>query len=155
MNESDFLRSVTRLLPDEVYYEKNHNPYHGGTPDLYIEGPAGVAWIEGKHFLTWPRTLDLTHSALTRLQQDWLDRAHYHGINCAVLVGCQQHGLLLQGRTAWTTPITREDFLAQRQTRAELADQITRMVTHVETRPCAAHRAGDSSHSQPGEAQTT
>jgi len=37
------------LLAENVYTEKTHNIYRGGTPDLFLENPLGEAWAEAKY----------------------------------------------------------------------------------------------------------
>lgn len=86
--ETRAAKAVNDLLPAAVYYEKIHNTYRGGTPDFYYEGPRSQLWVEYKHFGSYPRNWSVItdeRRGLTRLQQNWLRRAHRNGHRTAVI----------------------------------------------------------------------
>lgn len=127
--ETTFTRFINNLLIPDIYHLKMANPYIGGPPDVYYEGNAGILFVEYKYVPTFPPTLDLTkNNQLTRLQADWLARAESNGVQCAVIVGCQSDGLILEGQEAWRRPVGRTEWLATKSTRREIADWITRKV---------------------------
>jgi hypothetical protein len=86
--ETRAAKLVNNQLPNFVYYEKMHNVYRGGTPDFYYEGPSSILWAEYKHFSHYPRSWSVITNeerGLTRLQQNWLRRAHHNGHKTAVI----------------------------------------------------------------------
>lgn len=87
--ESKLIEKVIRTLPEGIYVEKTFNPLRRGTPDLYIEAPHGIMWIECK-WIPKPWTEPVTEicdSASWPLQKRWLQRAKRNGLQVAVLVG--------------------------------------------------------------------
>lgn len=126
--EAVFLQGVRALLPSSIYTMKTHNPFIGGCPDLYVEGNAGILWLEFKFLDVVPSALLLSDGKLTRLQQDWLYRAELNGVQSAVIVGHKQQGVVFHGRTQWNLPVTREEFMARAVPRARIADWISQCV---------------------------
>lgn len=96
--ENVFIAAIHRRLKEmhpQVYAEKTHNPFRGGVPDVYYEGPRGSAWVEYKWFDRVPRTVDLCggkNPLLTALQQQWLDRSRGNGQNALVIIGFNMAG---------------------------------------------------------------
>lgn len=86
--ETTAAHQVNILLPKSVYFEKQNNPYRGGTPDFYYEGKSDILWIEYKWFkyrpLSWEVIKD-EKRGLSRLQQNWLRRAFRNGVMVAVV----------------------------------------------------------------------
>ncbi|RYG07090.1 MAG: hypothetical protein EON92_19000, partial [Burkholderiales bacterium] len=86
--ENTFIGSVGKYLPDTVYAEKMHNPYRGGTPDMYYEGLTQSLWAEYK-FVVLPKRADTyIVPELSALQLDWLERCRKNGHAPVVIVGC-------------------------------------------------------------------
>ena len=131
--EAGYVRSVNKHLPREVYTESNANPYRGGTPDRYYEGDKDDLRVEFKFYETLPPVIDLlrctakTKPKLSKLQQDWLIRAHRNNRKVAVIVGCPEGGLILPG-ISWAKPFKRETFRLGVQPKKEIAEWITRAV---------------------------
>lgn len=75
--EARFRDSVERYLSKAIYVEGMANPYRGGTPDRYYEGPSGVLWVEYK----WE------DNTLSELQERWLKRAQLNNVNVAIITG--------------------------------------------------------------------
>jgi hypothetical protein len=131
--EASYIRAVNKHLPKEVYTEGMANPYRGGTPDRYYEGPHDDLWVEYKFYEALPPVIDLLHQTaktkpkLSKLQQDWLVRAHCNNRKVAVIVGCPEGGLILPG-ISWGKPIKRETFRLGMQTKPAIAEWITRAV---------------------------
>lgn len=127
--ENTFIQSINRLLVREIYHMKIANPYIAGAPDVYYEGNKNILFVEYKYVDVFPSSLDLLQTnKLSRLQADWLERAEANGVQCAVIVGCQTHGMVLRGRSYWSTPVRREEWLDIRLTKPEIADWIARKV---------------------------
>jgi hypothetical protein len=91
VTEAAFMRHVHSKLDPAVYVEKTSNPYRAGMPDMYIEGPKNILWVEYKWLPTlW--TADRTCDAICRTkswvaQLRWLRRAHHNGVKAAVVIG--------------------------------------------------------------------
>ena len=126
--ESTFLQGVRALLPLSIYTMKTNNPFVGGCPDLYVEGDAGILWLEFKYLDVLPSTLVLSDGKLTRLQQDWLYRAELNGVQSAVIVGHKQQGVVFKGKSQWSLPVTREEFSARSIPRARIVQWICQCV---------------------------
>lgn len=100
--ETQFIAAVHRHLDPRVYREKMCNPFRGGTPDMYYEGPLGICWIEYKwSSKTTLNVVDLSNLKVvphvSALQQKWLMRAHGNGVSVAVVVGVKSDALILVG----------------------------------------------------------
>jgi hypothetical protein len=87
--ESKLIEKIIKILPEGIYVEKTFNPLRRGTPDLYIEAPHGIMWVECK-WIPKPWTEPVTEicdSASWPLQKRWLQRAKRNGVAVGVLVG--------------------------------------------------------------------
>lgn len=62
-----------------------HNPYRGGTPDVWYSGKGGDLWIEYK----WGK------GKLSPLQFEWLTKRHEEGRNVAVCKGSAKGAVVL------------------------------------------------------------
>jgi hypothetical protein len=123
--ETTFYRSIHKLLPSEVYAEKNANPYRGGTPDVYYEGPSD-AWFTEYKFVELPkRSTTLIEHGLSPLQLQWLQRAWENGRAPWVVVGCKTGGVLFKHPGQWRVPTTLSEFTGLLKTRQQLAQCIT------------------------------
>lgn len=91
--ENSFIQGVHKYVT--CYYEKNNNPYRGGTPDVFYSGPSRPLWIEYK-FIVLPKRPDtLIIPDLSPLQLLWLEGRHAEGRAVWVVVGCKQGAVLL------------------------------------------------------------
>lgn len=100
--ETRFCHRVHRHFPRSMYVEKMFNPYRGGTPDYWISGYAADAWVEYKWLPKKP--VRGVKNPLTALQKQWLDRAHAHGRNVYVAVGCPD-GVAVLAAGRWNEPL--------------------------------------------------
>lgn len=75
--ETRFIKSIHRLLPEELYHEKMSNPYRGGTPDVWYSGDKADIWVEYKYGKNW----------LSELQRLWLEARIKEGRKGYVIVG--------------------------------------------------------------------
>ena len=104
--ENRFLNLVHKHIPSTVYFEKTHNIYRGGTPDVYYEGPKAILWAEYKYLAKLPKIINLTgqkNPPLSALQQRWLARAHANNKNVAVIVGSPQGHYVFES-LSWKEP---------------------------------------------------
>jgi hypothetical protein len=87
--ETKFIEKFIKHLPEVIYVEKTFNPLRRGTPDLYIEGPRDIMWVECKWIpKPWTESVaEICDSASWPLQKKWLQRAYHKGVQSAVLVG--------------------------------------------------------------------
>jgi hypothetical protein len=101
--ENRYITAVHRRLDSAVHHTKNSNTFRAGEPDVRYEGTKAFLHVEYKWFDRIPVTFDLTDVAksgsLSRLQQNWLVRAHGKGHRVAVIVGTPEGGLLFPGLT--------------------------------------------------------
>lgn len=96
--ETRFIASIHRQLPDDLYCMKNHNTYIGGPADMWYSGKNGDLWVEYKWVHKVPLYIDLMdlkkEYSLTALQQDWLHARYKEGRNVAVVLGCEEGGII-------------------------------------------------------------
>lgn len=107
--ESRFVRRVNKLLPSEVYSEGMANPYRGGTPDRYYEGPANCLWVEYKYMKAVPATYKV-EDHVTPLQIKWIRRAQSNKVPVVIVCGFGKHGLVLTQDMFWEITLHREDI---------------------------------------------
>jgi hypothetical protein len=117
--EGTFTRAVHKHLPGDVYFVKNNNPYTGGLPDCWYSAKRADLWVEYKFVPKVPAKADIVPN-LSALQSEWLRNRHREGRNVAVIVGCPEGGVILRN-LKWDKPISRNDFVRDIKTRAELA----------------------------------
>lgn len=82
--ETNFYRSIHKLLPKEVYRVKMSNPYVGGIPDCWYSGVGGDLWVEYK----WGS------NGLSALQLDWITKRRAEGRKVWVIVGNKEGGTI-------------------------------------------------------------
>ena len=90
--ENRFIQRVHKHLSRSVYREKMHNPYRGGTPDMWYSGPGGDVWVEYK-WQKVPRS-GVIAPDLSPLQLKWIIGRLSEGRNVAVMVGTPKGGAL-------------------------------------------------------------
>ena len=125
--ETGLINRVNRYLPKRVYHEKMNNPYRGGTPDLYYEGPNACLWVEFKWYDPVPPRIELIDNKLSRLQQAWLQRCHDNGRPCAVVVGAPA-GCVIYPGTSWQDTLDRDTFLQRCVSPQDVANWINNQV---------------------------
>lgn len=123
--ESTFTSSVHKHLPLKLYREKMHNPYRGGTWDLWYSGDKADLWVEYK-FLVLPKRPDtMIEFGLSPLQLKWGADRRAEGRNVAVIVGCKEGGVILEGK-GWETPLACAEFRERLSSRFDVAQWIAR-----------------------------
>jgi len=125
--ETTFIKSIHRLLPQEVYRMKNNNPFIGGVPDCWYSGSANDLWVEYK-FLPRRPLRGNVNIKLSALQLDWLNNRFDEGRNIFVIVGTPDGGVVLNDKQ-WDGEISAEWFNERLQTIEVLADRIVRAVS--------------------------
>lgn len=134
--ETALIEAVNKQLDPSVYYEKTSNPYRGGTPDVYYEGPGNYLWVEYKYSPTLPPTICLACEKpkvrLSDLQQRWLNRAFRNNSKVAVIYGwgsgrSRRAVYLDQGK--WMREFTREEFENKALPMSLIAAKIHQQVT--------------------------
>lgn len=121
--ENTFIQAVHRHLPAGLYRMKNHNQYNGGIADVWYSGTKGDLWIEYK-FIVVPKKPDTPIKIdLSPLQKEWLRGRHAEGRAVAVVVGCKDGGVYMDG-VSWDQPYTTADFRRLMMTRQEIAAKI-------------------------------
>jgi len=126
--ENRLIQSVHRLLPDTVYYEKMHNPYRGGTPDVWYSGKKRDMWVEYKYLPTVPKTGTVV-PALSELQKLWLRNRWKEGRAVHVAVGCSNGICVFSRPVAWEQGAPAQTFNGLLVTKGEFADWIVFQTT--------------------------
>lgn len=86
--ENRRIQAVSKLLHQSVYREKMHNPYRGGTPDMWYSGPRGDLWVEWKWTPKLPSNdATLVVPNLSELQKKWLLGREIERRNVYVVLG--------------------------------------------------------------------
>lgn len=120
--ENRFIYAVHRLLPPNVYREKMHNPYRGGTFDVWYSGRFTDLWIEYKWIAKAPKKVRAV-PALEPLQLKWGVGRHEEGRSVFVVVGCPDGGVVFP-RKAWEEGVSAEEFRRTLLTKFALAKWI-------------------------------
>lgn len=124
--ETTFYRAVHQHLPAPLHREKMHNPYFGGTWDVWYSGARDL-WVEYKFVILPARPATLVNPGLSELQLVWGRGRYAEGRNLAVIVGCgsgkSAGGIILTDRD-WETPLACAQFKARMLSRRQIAEQI-------------------------------
>lgn len=115
--ENRLIQAVSKLIPSTVYREKMHNPYRGGTPDMWYSGRKGDLWVEWKWSSTQPKLL---RPALSELQKVWLRGRSAEGRTVAVVVGLPTGCVWFQDAKKWEKGLSTYRL----ETKAEIAKRI-------------------------------
>lgn len=94
MNESGFIRSIHKKLPEIVYAWKISDRFTSGVPDTFYCGDKGLLFIEYKYIKLLPKR-SFTPK-LSDLQKLWLNERLNNGIPVAVIVGTSQGSIILE-----------------------------------------------------------
>lgn len=123
--ENTFIASIHRLLPVDVYRQKNHNPYNSGIPDCWYSGVEGDLWVEYKFIELPKRDTSPVPVNLSELQKHWIRHRHTEGRNVGVIVGCKAGGVWFPGMS-WDESTTKAEFEDQLLERLALSEIIYR-----------------------------
>jgi hypothetical protein len=125
--ENYFIKCVhDKLRAYKVYWEKTHNPYRAGLPDVWYSGPRGDLWVEYKYMTTFPSKFRV---GLTALQHKWLEERYKEGRNVAVIVGVPQRQGVILTELQWKEMYTKPDFLSKAQDLEEIVKWIASQIS--------------------------
>jgi hypothetical protein len=124
--ETSFIAGVSKYLT--CYAEKMHNPYRGGTPDVWYSGRKRDLWVEYKFVVLPARDDTKVVPNLSALQLHWLKTRRVEGRNVLVIVGCRDGGVVLDDPPSWEFGLTTKDFRSVMLSRKALAEFISTFV---------------------------
>lgn len=107
--ENRFIANVHKKLPAEVYREKMHNPYRGGTFDVWYSGSKADLWIEYKWIDRIPKRGRVIPD-LSALQMKWGKGRYAEGRHVLVVVGCPGGAVMFRSPRLWEAGVTAEEF---------------------------------------------
>ena len=129
--ETRFYTAVHKLLPPKrvLHREKMHNPYQGGTADVWYSGSLDDLWVEYKWLAKLPvrAPVQLTKE-LSPLQQQWLSGRHAEGRNVVVILGTPEGAWICEG-VDWEEPIDPDAVRTRNMTKLEVANYIKQRTT--------------------------
>ena len=126
MHETTYIRSVNRLLPNDIYCWKVNDQYTSGVPDCWYSGEQSDLWIEWKYVRKLPKRA-VVKPNLSELQKNWLRERHRQGRKTAVVVGSPE-GCVIYWGDSWENPtLTAADAVPKKQT----AEIITRWLNEM------------------------
>ena len=97
MNERQLINKIHRTLDKRIYRWKINDSYHGGVPDTYYAGPAGLCFVEYKYKPNTPKKgTSKMNFLLTDQQQVWLTQQREYKVPVFVLAGCKEHFIFTQ-----------------------------------------------------------
>jgi len=128
--ESRFITSVNAKIPTDVHREKMHNPYRGGTFDVWYSGSKADLWIEYKFIPRIPKRGRVVPN-LSPLQLRWGQGRNAEGRNVMVVVGCPEGAAMLGFPRQWEVGVTVEEFRNALVTKATLAAWIHSLTAGV------------------------
>lgn len=129
--ENRFIAAVHKQLDKRVHREKMHNPYRGGTADVWYSGGRADCWIEYKHIARIPRTGKVVPD-LSPLQKQWLKERYKEGRTVFVVVGCPDGGVFFPTPDAWENGVTVDVFKRALLKRPVVAEWIARQTLGAE-----------------------
>lgn len=125
--ETVFIQSIHRCLPENLHWEKMNNPYSSGTADVWYSGNVSDLWLEFKYLNPVPKKVNIIpEKLLTPLQWRWLNERYAEGRNVGVCIGCKVGGIILRN-TSWKHEIPPVEFHERLVSRKDIANLITRI----------------------------
>ena len=112
VNETGFIKKVNKSLSTNIYKWKINDPYHGGVPDVYYSGPAGMCFVEYKYKPKLPaRPSSKLDFGLSKQQELWLTNQVKNQVSVYVLAGCEDKVVKVSNNFAKVNEYTKETFL--------------------------------------------
>jgi hypothetical protein len=130
--ENRFIRSLNTKLPKEVYAEKMHNPYRGGTFDCWYSGRSGDLWVEYKWIPSVPKTAFVVPE-LSPLQRMWGSGRFGEGRKVRVIVGCPDGGVIFDTPYMWEGGLSAADFRKRILTKPAIVAWLVKETTGIAT----------------------
>lgn len=134
MNEHSYTRSIVSKLPNDIHVQSmtSASLNNNGTPDRYIDGPAGDLWVEFKFLPRTPKLLR-PYDLLSAQQMAWLKRRGAHG-NALVVIGFRiserkAMGLVLSTPADWEIDHRKDEYTALLMTNSDVSNYLARRVT--------------------------
>jgi len=122
--ETRFYSAVHKLLPSNLHREKMHNPYRGGTADVWYSGNLDDLWVEYKWLAILPKKAPVRlEKELSPLQQQWLTGRHKEGRNIVVILGTPEGAWGFEGMS-WKEPLNPDIIRTNGLTKRTVADYI-------------------------------
>lgn len=121
--ENRYIAAVHKQLPEGVYAEKMHNPYRGGTFDVWYSARPRDMWVEYKWVERLPVRVALVPD-LSALQRDWGLGRFNEGRNVKVVVGSPTGGVVFMNPTEWTNGLLKFQVLSK----SDIARWIVRQI---------------------------
>ena len=122
--ETRYYTAVHKLLPRTVHREKMHNPYRGGTADVWYSGNLDDLWVEYKYIAKLPKTAPIClDRLLSPLQQQWLAGRHEEGRNIVVILGTPERAWVFEGMS-WKEPLSPDVIRTHGLTKQSVAEYI-------------------------------
>ena len=132
--ENSFIASIHRQfdklgLPRVPYAEKMHNPYRGGTFDVWYSGCGKSScdlWVEYKFIPELPkRDTTLVLPDLSELQRHWGQERYEEGRNVWVILGCREGGVIYTDM-AWEEALPASEIRGLLFSRNQIAERIAK-----------------------------
>ena len=112
VNETGFIKKVNKSLSTNIYKWKINDPYHGGVPDVYYSGPAGMCFVEYKYKPKLPaRPSSKLDFGLSKQQELWLTNQVKNQVSVYVLAGCENKVVKVSNNFAKVNVYTKETYL--------------------------------------------
>ena len=112
VNETGFINKVNKALSTNIYKWKINDPYHGGVPDVYYSGPAGMCFVEYKYKPKLPaRDTSKINFGLSKQQEIWLTDRRNHQVSVYVLAGCEDKVVQVGYNFGKVNEYTKQTFL--------------------------------------------
>lgn len=97
MQERHFINKVHKKLPPSIYKWKINDAYHGGVPDCFYSGNAGLCFVEYKYKKELPKRDGTSiNFNLTPQQCAWLNGRKDEGVPCFAVLGIGNSVLMTQ-----------------------------------------------------------
>lgn len=125
--ETNFCNAVHKLLPKEVYREKMHNLYRGGTADMWYSGSADDLWVEYKYIKDPPKKAAMViRKELSPLQILWLKGRYKEGRNVVVILGTPIGSWVFENLSWESAEVTTEMLKTHGLSKQAVADYISK-----------------------------
>lgn len=123
--ETRYYSAIHKLLPKELHKEKMHNPYRGGTADVWYSGTADDLWVEYKYLADPPKRAAISiRRELSPLQLNWLRNRYQEGRNVVVILGTPIGSWVFESLTWETYELTSDDLRKIGRSKQQIAGYI-------------------------------